>query len=172
MTLGGVFFHFQTGDVRHFCSCANKWYMSYMSLIINIIFIFPLINDLAELSQVQYVPPAHALSSASGKRDSSWFAATVELTWLVQLAEMSGTSNSAYFVCLLWKGCLNGSLVTNSTWKLTTIYSHLLSRVRLSRPCSCVHCRRLSLKGLSMLLCVFAWCFALACLCEWNVSVL
>lgn len=45
-------------------------------------------------------------------------------TWLVQLTEMSGTSNSGYFVCLLWKGCLNGSLVSNSTWRLTSIYPH------------------------------------------------
>lgn len=37
---------------------------------------------------------------------------------------MSGTSNSGYFVCLLWKGCLNGSLVSNSTWRLTSIYPH------------------------------------------------
>lgn len=36
-----------------------------------------------------------------GKDDLTWFADTVELTWLVQLAEMSGTSNSGYFVCLL-----------------------------------------------------------------------
>lgn len=62
-------------------------------------------------------------------KDLTWFAATVELTWLVQLTEMSGTSNSGYFVCLLWKGCLNGSLVTNSTWRLTSIYPHFLSRV-------------------------------------------
>lgn len=61
--------------------------------------------------------------------DLTWFAATVELTWLVQLTEMSGTSNSGYFVCLLWKGCLNGSLVTNSTWRLTSIYPHFLSRL-------------------------------------------
>lgn len=47
----------------------------------------------------------------------------------VQLTEMSGTSNSGSFVCLLWKGWLNGSLVTNSTWKLTSIYSHFLSIV-------------------------------------------
>ena len=51
----------------------------------------------------------------------------VELTCLGQLTEMSATSNSGYFVCLLWKGCLNGSLVTNSTWRLTSIYSHFLS---------------------------------------------
>lgn len=47
----------------------------------------------------------------------------------VQLTEMSGTSYSGCFVCLLWKGWLNGSLVTNSTWKLTSIYSHFLSIV-------------------------------------------
>lgn len=64
--------------------------------------------------------------------DVTWFAATVQLTWLVQLTEMSGSSNSGYFVCLLWKGCLNGSLVTNSTWKLTSIYSHFLSRLLYS----------------------------------------
>lgn len=63
------------------------------------------------------------------KEDLTWFAAMVELTRLVQLTEMSGTSNSGYFVCLLWKGCLNGSLVTNSTWRLTPIYPHFLSRV-------------------------------------------
>lgn len=63
----------------------------------------------------------------------------------VQLTEMSGTSNSGCFVCLLWKGWLNGSLVTNSTWKLTSIYSHFLSIVLhsclstklVSRVCPC-----------------------------------
>lgn len=45
-------------------------------------------------------------------------------TWLVQLTEMSGTSNSGYFVCLSCKGYLNGSLVSNSTWRLTSIYPH------------------------------------------------
>lgn len=83
-----------------------------------------------------HVIPAH-ISSVQGLcscfiwwvegKDLTWFAATVELTWLVQLTEMSGTSNSGYFVCLLWKGCLNGSLVTNSTWRLTSIYPHFLS---------------------------------------------
>lgn len=56
--------------------------------------------------------------------DLTWVVATV-----VQLTEMSGTSYSGCFVCLLWKGWLNGSLVTNSTWKLTSIYSHFLSIV-------------------------------------------
>ncbi len=67
------------------------------------------------------------------EEDLTCFAAAVELTWLVQLTEMSGTSNSGYFVCLLWKGCLNGSLVTNSTWRLTPIYPHFPSRVL--HPC-------------------------------------
>lgn len=66
-------------------------------------------------------------------KNLTWFAATVQLTWLVQLTEMSGTSNPGYSVCLLWKGGLNGSLVTNFTWKLTSIYSHFLSSVL--HPC-------------------------------------
>jgi len=65
----------------------------------------------------------------SGREAENPVCCYCELTWLVQLTEMSGTSNSGSFVCLLWKGWLNGSLVTNSTWKLTSIYSHFLSRV-------------------------------------------
>lgn len=80
------------------------------------------------------------VSRGGWKKDLTCFAATMEQTWLVQLTEMSGTSNSGYFVCLLWKGCLNGSLVTNSTWRLTSIYPHYSQQsffIPVFLPCMC-----------------------------------
>lgn len=125
-------FSFMSVDVYINFNCMLICIISFFSPMIKEAFKMILSLQKTPNETGYYAASAYSLSSfllVEGKDDLTWFAATMELTWLVQLAEMSGTSNSGYFGCLLWKGCLNGSLVTNSTWKLTSIYSHFLCKV-------------------------------------------
>ena len=51
----------------------------------------------------------------------------MDQTYFVQLNEMSAASNSSYSVGMWWKGCFNGSLVTNLKWESTSIFFYFLS---------------------------------------------